>query len=210
VAAEVKELPIHAGDLVGAQPQRRLAQPLPALLRVDPFVRRLQGAQREAGALAQVMGRDHDFRLQPLDDRVALAVAQDVLRAVDRQRQHVDTAPALPHLLGRVVAVVAPEQQPHGPDLDQVGHHVHVPGVVRRAGLLAELGERVGPLVPARRHAGVLVGDAGDLDVGEPIAAHHPVEDHRRLHPVDRVVVEMRMGRQGDVGHRCRELLGEP
>src|SRR3712207_610515 len=90
VAAEVKELPIHAGDLVGAQLQRRLAQPLLALLRVDPFVRRLQGAQREAGPLAQVMGRDHDFRLQPLDDRVALAVAQDVLRAVDGQRQHVD------------------------------------------------------------------------------------------------------------------------
>ena len=76
--------------------------------------------------------------------------------------------------------------------------------------LLAELGQRIGPGIPPRGHAGVFVRKAGDLDIGELEIPDHPVENHGGMRPVDRIVVEMGVGRHGDVDGRFRKLLLEP
>ncbi len=133
-----------------------------------------------------------------------------MLRAINRQGQHVHTLGERPEPIRRIVPVVAPDQRLDAAGLDHVGDHVHVADIVGRTGLGSELGQRIGPWVPTRRHAGVLVSIAGDLEIGELEAAHHTVQHHGRDRATERIMIEMGVRRHRDVDLCLRKLVLEP
>src|SRR5262245_19012996 len=105
------------------------------------------------------MRRDYHLRLEAFDDAVPVFVAEDVLRTVDRQSEHIHLSPSLPDIIRRIVTVVAPDEYPHSCNIDCICDHVHMTWIFRRAGLDAKLGQGIGPLVPTGGLAGMLVGD---------------------------------------------------
>ena len=142
-------------------------------------------------ARREIVGRDDDLRFQTLDDLVALRVAQDVLGPVDRQSQHIDVAPAVPHVLRWIVAVVTPNQNAYAPGFNDIADIVEVTWVVWRIGVGAGFLDGVNPLVPAGSVGRVLVGRCSDRDVGEAPCAREPIQGRARLDPIRGVMVEM-------------------
>lgn len=83
-------------------------------------------------------------------------------------------------------------------------------GIVRRAEVLFKLGACIGPVVPARRLALMLVGKTDDSHVTDLQLSTQALQGHRGMHAMNRIVVEVRVSRQHEIGRDFRKLLGEP
>jgi hypothetical protein len=139
--------------------------------------------------------RYDDLRLQTRNDLVRLLEAENMFRPIDGKRQHIDPAPGIPDLFGRICPVIAPDERSYSRRLDQIGHHVEMARIVGRIWVGAELLDDFDPLVPSRLICRMLIGDATDLCIGERKFSNHAVQNAGGIDLVDRVVVEMGVGR---------------
>ena len=86
-------------------------------------------------------------------------------------------------------------------DLDQDDRVVERAAVVRRIGdHVGQPPGHLGPVVNVVAAVGdMLVGDAGDLHIGERVGADQPVQQHVGAYRVQAVMIEVRVRGQGDI-----------